>query len=712
MCGDSVDRLSKAMVPEVSTAEVDDFIIASIRGQADPAVDQGPSTGQSQDQIGAQAPEATSTTTAPSAGAAAAAVTEAAVATTTTAKATPAPLKLPQETIIYKATVLTLASGKFNATEALAVRGDTVVATGTLEEVRAAVAAPAVPKPGTPVFGIREVDYGNRIITPGFIDPHVHLLMTALTADKNRFVDLTYPGVRTQQDALDKIKEAVDARAATAAAEANATANGGAVPERKVQWLAGFGFDPSLVVNHPDLTIDLLDEISDEHTAVYVLNQSGHVGYVNTVAFHELGFGTKPGEPGYPGNDENFQKREDGSLTGLLFEDAVQALGKNLSKPTAAEAIAGGRNILQRWASRGITTAYDCGIGVLGGLTDLALLRLILDRSTLPDPINTVLPRFHGALTSKTVESLVPVADLLRLPPWHLTADGGESAGAVYGIKFWLDGSTQGFTAAVYEPYRDQPSNYGILNFRKGHALDAPPDDDRLVSLVQPFVRGGWQIVMHTNGGRAFDQALRVFSRVLAAEAIATDVFGGPGGQGKLHRKRHMHRLEHVTADITPAQLARAAQLGLGVSHLIAHVRRWGDAFSTFVLDEKRAARLDPVADAVAAGVTYSFHSDSPISEANPLQYVETAASRVLEATGAVLGPEQRISVEQAFAGITYNPARQLGRLDEIGSLEPGKKADFVVLDTDPRIVEVSKLVESVGIRETWIGGRLAFKVE
>ncbi|CAK7220231.1 hypothetical protein SCUCBS95973_004089 [Sporothrix curviconia] len=698
MCGSCVDPLSKTLIPEVSTAEVDDIIVASIREQ-DPVADQGPSTGQVGDVAGQTQDQAPGPAAA--APSAASSATSSTTAPTGPIKAAPPPFALPLETVIYKATVLTLAGGKFNATEALAVRGDTVVATGSVDEVRAAVGgAPS----SNATLSIREVDYGNRVIAPGFIDPHVHLLMTALTADSNRFVNLTFPGVRTKEGALEKLRDAVAERAAESSAA-------GAPADKNVQWIAGYGFDPSLVAGHPDLTIDLLDELSNDHTAIYVMNQSGHVGYVNSVAFRELHIGTKPGEPGYPADDENFQKRaEDGALTGLLFEDAVTALGKNISKPSAAEAVAGGRGILQRWASRGITTAFDCGIGILAGLTDLALLRLILDRSTLPDPTKTVLPRFHGALTSQTVESLVPVADLLRLPPWHLTADGGESLGAVYGIKFWLDGSTQGFTAAVYEPYRDQPDNYGILNFRKGHALDAPPDDDRLVSLVQPFVRGGWQIVMHTNGARAFDQALRVYARVLAAEAAATDVFGGPGGVGKLHRKRHMHRLEHVTADITPAQLARAAQLGLGVSHLIAHVRRWGDTFANYVLDEQRAARLDPVADAVAAGVTYSFHSDSPISEANPLQYVETAASRVLEATGAVLGAGQRISVEQAFAGITYNPARQLGRLDEVGSLEPGKKADFVVLDTDPRAVEAGKLASAVHIQETWIGGRLAFE--
>lgn len=193
--------------------------------------------------------------------------------------------------------------------------------------------------------------------------------------------------------------------------------------------------------------------------------------------------------------------------------------------------------------------------------------------------------------------------------------------------------------------------------------------------------------------------ALRVYARVFATVT--------PRTAAKM--RGHMHRLEHVTADITPAHLARAATLGLSVSHLIAHVHRWGHAFQSWVLDPSRAAHIDPVRDSVHSGVTWSFHSDSPVSESDPLKFVETAVEREMEGTNKVLGCWQRINVEEAFAGITYNPAIQLGAADEIGSLEWGKKADFVVLDRDPR---KANHVTDINVLETWIGGEVAFKEE
>ncbi|OAA56145.1 Amidohydrolase 3 [Niveomyces insectorum RCEF 264] len=681
MCGDGVDILGRGLIPAAPASEVDILMRLSMRG-TDSEKPQQELVPPSESANMASAEKAAAPTAEPLTKQASASASASAVSTA-----------LHQKTVIVTGTILTMAGGRYNATEAFAVRGDTIVATGNLDEVRAAVGARANGQEP----GIQTIDYGTGVVTPGFVDPHVHLLLTALVADENRFVDLSYPGVRTQRDALEKIKTAVQYGAVN-------RGNSGII-----RWIAGYGFDPSLVAEHPNLTRALLDEVSDGQTAVFIMNQSGHVGYINSAGFAALGIGIRRGDPGYPADNENYQKNTDdptGVLTGLVFEDAVNDVSRNLPKPAEADAVAGARSVLQTWATKGITTVFDCGIGVIGEQADLALLRRALDRTTAG---GAIFPRFHGALTLQTVRHLAPVADLLRRPPLYLTTDNGASAASVYAIKFWLDGSTQGFTAAVYKPYRSQPDNYGILNFRQGTNLDAPPDDDRLVSLVQPFVRNGWQIIMHTNGSRAFDQALRVYARVLAAEAIDDDIYGN--GTGDMHRRhRHMHRLEHVTADITPTQLARAAQLNLGVSHLIAHVRRWGDAFAQWVLDGERAARLDPVADVVRSGLTYSFHSDSPISEANPLQYVETASSRVLEATGAILGPEQRVTVEEALAGITYNPAKQLGRLDEIGSLEPGKKADFVVLDTDLRVSNPSKIVSSVRILETWIGGRMAYK--
>ncbi len=649
MCGDSIDRLSQALCPDVSDADVADVA------------------------------EATAAVGSQGAGQA----------------ATRAPLADEPVTTVFQGQVLTMVGARYSPVEAFAVRGDTVVATGSVDDVLAAIEAKADGR------GVQIVDYGGQVIMPGFVEPHVHLLMTALTADRRCYVDLTFPGVRTQQDALDKLREAVDTEDGH---------DGDAAAAHAVRWIAGYGFDPSLVADHPHLTRGQLDAISrvgdSPPVALYVMNQSGHVAYVNSAALCDLGVGIHPGEPGYPADDEKYEKDDAGALTGVLFEDAVGAAGAKLRRPSPAQVRDGARAVLRAWAAQGITTAFDCGVGIVGGMADVALLRAVLDvRRGEDGGVNAVLPRLHGALTLTTVEKAGKADKAEGLsglppPPWPLTVDGDLSRGSIYGVKLWLDGSTQGFTAALYEPYRGQPANRGILNFRQGAGLDAPPDDDRLVALARPLVRAGWQLVMHANGARALDQALRVHARLRGAEP-------------QLRPARGMHRLEHVTADVTPGQLARAAQLGLGVSHLIAHVRRWGDAFARWVLDDARAARLDPAADAAAAGVVYSFHSDAPISAACPLQHAETAAARVVAATGAVLGPAQRLSVEQALAGITCLPARQLGRADEVGTLAPGTKADFVVLGgpvADPRAVaDARRLVASVSVRETWIGGQVAY---
>jgi len=563
------------------------------------------------------------------------------------------------EVSIFRGNILTMAGGKFSPCEAFAIKDDTIIASGRLPEVQAAVGTETAIS-----------DYSDKTILPGFVDPHIHLLLTALVSNPSHIVDFSYPNVKTEQEALSLIKRSV------------AQKPGG-------EWISGYGYDPSLVTDHPDLTLQMIDDVSGRYHPVYIINQSGHVAYLNTAAFEAAGIGLRPGQPGFPADDANFQKDDQGNLDGIILEEAVTQLAKFLPKLEPPQVVAGARHVLQSWASRGITTVFDCGIGHLDGLPDLARIRQV---TQMPD-----LPRFRGAIAIQAIEHLLPMLDVLAPPPWNL----GNIK--IYGIKLWLDGSTQGRTAALHKPYMEPDGslgkNYGILNYRKGHSLDSPPDDDRLVEIMTPLVQKGWQIILHTNGSRAFDQALRVYSRVLATSSSSVSGL------------RHMHRLEHVTADITPDQLARAAQLGLGISHLIAHVRKWGSAFSDWVLGQDRASRIDPVADSAASGATFSFHSDSPISQADPLQYVDTAVSRVMVETGTPLGQEQSISLEHAFAGITFNPARQLGALDEIGSLEVGKRADFVVLDKDPRDFE-GNIKAHVKILETWIGGRLVSQAD
>jgi predicted amidohydrolase YtcJ len=472
------------------------------------------------------------------------------------------------------------------------------------------------------------------------IDPHLHLLFTALISHES-IHNFSPSAVKT-------------------IADARAVVEGVLAKKQPGEWVVGFGYDPSLVHDHPNLTLDITNAWAPANP-VYIINQSGHVAYVNQLALDLAKI---------PANikDPDFHRGSDGKLDGVLFEEAVAAFSPFTPKIGPEAFVSLARTTLKSWAARGTTTVFDAGIGLTNSWPEIALIKSILS--------DHLLPRFGGALAIQTVQPFVSFLEVLAPPPWSV------GAARVQAIKFWLDGSTQGFTAAVQESYLDQPKNLSILNYE---------NDEKLLRLLVPFLKTGWQLILHANGDRAIEQALRFLDTAFTAVPS--------------RNREIVHRLEHATV-VSKEQLVRAVELGLGVSHLIAHVRNWGADFRNYVLGPQRGERIDPTRDDVDVGVIYSFHSDSPISPVNPLQYVDTAAARLIDSTGEVLGETQTVSLEEAWRGVTINPAKQIGRGAEIGSLEVGKKADFLVLGKDPRGVKLGYLHKEIEVLETWVGGR------
>lgn len=174
---------------------------------------------------------------------------------------------------IYQGNVLTMARGKFSPAEAFAVRNGVIISVGSLAEVRAAIGVADETDQKVQV-----VDYTDKFIMPGFIDPHLHLLLTTLVSIPNYLLDFSYPKVQSLDDALGLIKAGVAAG-------------------KPGDWVFGFGYDPSLTEGHEDLTLADLDTAAPENL-VYVVNQSGHVGYVNTLGFRTAGIGIKATDPG------------------------------------------------------------------------------------------------------------------------------------------------------------------------------------------------------------------------------------------------------------------------------------------------------------------------------------------------------------------------------------------------------------------------------
>ncbi len=201
---------------------------------------------------------------------------------------------------------------------------------------------------------------------------------------------------------------------------------------------------------------------------------------------------------------------------------------------------------------------------------------------------------------------------------------------------------------------------------------------------------------MHSEGDLATEQVLRCFEAILVEAPAA----GAP------------HRIERF-AVVSDEQIARAAALGLSVSHAINQVYYCGERLRDQVLGRERAAHIHSLRRDLQHGVLSSCHSgDVPAASGDvlpapvdPCLALRTATTRLMRDSDDVLGPFQQLTLDEALRTLTVNPARQVLLGDRVGTLRPGMLADLVVLDRDPREVAPERLHE-LRVIETWLGGR------
>ena len=137
------------------------------------------------------------------------------------------------------------------------------------------------------------------------------------------------------------------------------------------------------------------------------------------------------------------------------------------------------------------------------------------------------------------------------------------------------------------------------------------------------------------------------------------------------------------------------------------HVHFWGDMHRDLLLGPERAPKIASMRSAVDLGIPYAIHNDPPVSPPNALHSMWIAVNR-LTTTGEVLGPEQRITPEEALLAYTRQAATVLGIEDEVGALEAGKYADFVVLSDDPLNVDPMR-IKDIRVEATVMDGRITY---
>jgi predicted amidohydrolase YtcJ len=424
-------------------------------------------------------------------------------------------------------------------------------------------------------------------------------------------------------------------------------------------WILARNFDPSVQSGPTALTFAELDAVSAEHP-VFVLNASGHLAYANRKAFAAAGIPADVANP--PGAE--FVRDAEGKLNGVMKNNV--AFGRVLMRCPAlatADPVAALLALGKRFHRVGLTTVSELGLAP----ADLRVMRAAAATGELTARIRAYPFYTYDADW-----------DALQVRP-----NEGDALVRIAGYKLVADGSNQGLTGLQRTPYLGTDSVGMAYTGR-----------DELVRLCRKRAAQGWQLAIHANGDAAIDNVL---DAIAAVRAEGVDV------------RALRPRIEHCSI-LHDEQIARMRELGVSASFLIGHVYFWGTAFRDTIFGEEKAELLDRARSCEQAGVGYTLHSDFMVTDPDPLLMIQTAVTRRTQREpDYALAPWEAGTVESAIRAVTATAAWQLQSEHEVGSLEVGKHADFVVLAADPRRVTPTRIRE-IAVLETWFDGRLVHR--
>lgn len=527
--------------------------------------------------------------------------------------------------LYFNGTILTM-DERFPQAQALLVENGKILKVGSDEEVL------AVKRQDTVC-----VDLQGKTMLPGFIDGHSHFAGLATSLGQ---CDLSQ--AQDFEDISRLMKEFI---------RANEIPDG--------QWVTGTNYDHNFLreKRHPDRL--LLDSVSDTHPIV-IVHASSHMGVANSLALRIQGLDGSSQNPagGHYGRLENSHE-----LDGYMEESAFVQFRNAMPMPEIDDILKLFQKAQEVYASYGITTMQE-GM-VIQPLYQI--LRCAQERQTL----------YLDLVGYLDLENCL---DLLK-------QHGSEGKNyrahfRVGGGKLFLDGSPQGRTAWMKEPYEGAEDNY------RGYPIKT---DDQLYRLLLTALENRVQVLAHCNGDAAAEQYLTQFERVTAE-----------------HPEYDTNRPVMIHAQLVrKEQLERMADLHMMPSFFTAHTYYWGDIhIQNFGME--RAQDISPAGTALRLGLPFTFHQDSPVLMPDVLQTVWCAAKRVTR-TGVQLSQEECIGVYDALKAATVYAAYQYGEEADKGTITEGKTADLVILDQNPLEVPVDE-IKTIKVLETIKNGICVYR--
>jgi predicted amidohydrolase YtcJ len=441
--------------------------------------------------------------------------------------------------------------------------------------------------------------------------------------------------------------------------------------------LSAWGFD-DIYFPGEAFSRETLDKVSTTRP-ILLAYASGHVILVNSKVLADTGITRDT-------MVEGVVKDDAGEPTGVLQEMEAMFLAKDfvlpiLNQATSAQAV---WNFGYSMRNAGITTATDLGT------TDLLDTKLQkVWSTTINDPlfpcrVNIVGGALACSMRGHKEDELGPIFKEIDA---RLSNDKQIWCKRV---KFMADGSIQGWTARMDWPGYITGVDHGISNIPVA----------RLNHLVKTYHEAGFGIHCHCNGSSTITDFLNAVEMALETR----------------YRPDARHVVEH-TQVASQAQYRRIKNLGLYVNIFSNHIfyvrfiwileltNQWGDEHYNLTIGPDRAESMNGAGSAVRHGVTFALHSDTPVTPAGGLHLVGAAVNR-LTVSGKVLGVNEQISVVEALKAVTINPAILLKMDHLVGSLECGKFADVVILESDPQQVPPAE-IKDIRVWGTMLGGEI-----
>jgi predicted amidohydrolase YtcJ len=546
------------------------------------------------------------------------------------------------EVTVYTAKRVINMEGNEPDIDSVAVVGDRVLAAGPRAEI--------IERLGQQPFRIDET-FSDKVIMAGLIDQHVHPFLAALTLT-SEIISIEDWNLPTGLSKAAANAEEYKSRLSAAEAAMN----------DPYALLFSWGYHHFF---HGEVRRAQLDAISSARPII-ILHRSAHELILNTAALDLLGI-----TEDLVNSFEGLALEQSNIGQGHFYEAGVFAVLPKVAPVLATpERLGTGLKLTRDYMHRaGVTVAAEPG-GVLSRPLQQATNAVF---SGSDSPLRTYFIPDGKSLAALHLEDGTLIGETEKLLDWG----EGKTAFLPKQVKLFADGAMYSLAMQVSQPYQEDEFH--------GEWIMQP---DEFNTTFDAYWEAGFQLHIHQTGDLAVDMILNAVERNM----------------------RQMPRPDHRTTFVhfgyaREDQAVRIAELGCIVSANPYYVTALSDRYRDIGLGQERADDIVPLGPIKARGIPISFHSDVPMAPGEPLFLVWAAVNRTT-VSGRVAGPEHRLSVHDALRAVTIDAAQSLRLETELGSIAPGKFANFTILETDPFDVEADA-IKDIGIWGTVLEGEM-----